>query len=125
MKHFEPGQPVVYRTNNSPTWNYSLYNRITTCGTEHLVVGECFVEDKNILHYNDSTKCLIGTNNAYTEWEPVPNTVIAVRNNEESNWAYRLFLYIDNSNRYVCKTDASNNEYEWQYATSIEESLKD
>ena len=125
MKRFEPGQPVIYRTNNSPTWNYSLYNRITTCGTEHLIVGGCFVKDKNILPYNDSTKYLLGTDNDYTEWEPVPNTVIAVRNNEENDWMYRLFLCMDDMGRYVCKTDGSTGEYEWQYATSIEESLKD
>ena len=124
MKHFEPGQPVIFRTSLLPTWNFSIYNRITTDGTEHLVVGGCFVKNENILPYNDNTKYLLGTINDYDEWEPEPNTVIAVRDDEEDDWMYRLFLYRDDMNRYVCKTDGSDGEYEWQYATSIEESLK-
>ena len=125
MKHFESGQPIVFRTDNVSAWNYSLYNRISTDGTEHLVVGRFFVKDKNILAYNDNTKHLIGTTDNYNEWEPAPNTVIAVRDDDETDWKYRLFLYMNNENRYVCKTDGSTGEYEWQYATSIEESLKD
>lgn len=125
MKHFEPGQPILFRTTIARTWNYSLYNRITTCGTEHLIVGGCFVKDENILPYNDSTKYLLGTDDNYTEWKPKPNTIIAVRDDKEDAWRYRLFLYMDDQHRYVCKTDVRNGEWEWRYATSIEESLKD
>ena len=128
MKHFEPGQPVIYKSNHSRIWDYGLYNRITTCGTEHLVVGGFFIKDENILPYNDSIKYLIGTDNDYTEWKPEPNTVIAVRDHEQDSWMYRLFLCIDDKNRYVCKMDGNSTNkhtYEWKYATSIEESLKD
>lgn len=125
MKHFEPGQPVVYRTELSLVWNYSLYNRITTNGTEHLVVGGYCTRDKDILPYNNNTKHLIGTVNSYVEWEPEPYTVIAVRDDNKVNWKYRLFVCMDDENRYVCKTDGNTVEYAWQYATSIEESLKD
>lgn len=146
MKHFEPGQPVIYKSKHSRTWDYGLYNRITTCGTEHLVVGGFFVEDKNILPYNDDIKYLIGTDNDYIEWEPIPNTVIAVKNTESEQWRYRLFIKKNDKNEYVCLSD--NVSYQrylklpqvganscaivkkdveccWQQATSIEESLKD
>lgn len=124
MKHFEPGQPVVYRTELSLVWNYSLYNRVTTNGAEHLVVGGYCTRDEDILPYNHNTKHLIGTVNSYVEWEPKPNTVIAVRDDSKVNWKYRLFVRMDDENRYVCKADGSTVEYAWQYATSIEESKK-
>ena len=50
----------------------------------------------------------------------------AVRYGEpEDAWVYRVFLYRNDINFYVCKVDGSTDEYAWQYATSIEESLKD
>lgn len=125
MKHFEPGQPILFRCNDNSAWSYSLYNRITTCGTEHLIVGGCFIKDKNILPYNDSTKYLLGTENDYIEWEPEPNTVIAVRHNENHSWKYRKFVYKD-GDKYACVVEDDENEIHlWGFATSIEESLKD
>lgn len=127
MKHFEPGQPVVFRTDNLPVWNYGIYNRFSIDKTEHVTVGACFVKDKDILPYNDKTKHLIGTYYDYTEWEPEPNTIIAVRHNEKHSWKYRKFVYKDNdSNKYACIVEDDENEIHlWDFATSIEESLKD
>ena len=146
MKHFEPGQPVLFRHDDSSPWNYSLYNRLDIGAEYHLIVGRYAVMDKNILPYNDNTKHLVGTDDNYTEWEPEPNTIIAVRNEKSEQWRYRLFLRKDDKNEYVCLSD--NVSYQrylqlpqnssnpcaiikkdveccWQQATSIEESLKD
>lgn len=125
MKHFEPGQPIICRNRDNALWNYSIYNRPSDTYTDtHITIDHVQISDKNILPFNDNTKHLLGTNNDYTEWEPEPSTVIAVRDDEEDDWVYRVFLYRNDINFYVCKVDGSTGEYAWQYATSIEESLK-
>jgi hypothetical protein len=146
MKHFEPGQPIVCRSKNNGVWNYSIYNRPSdTYSDIHITIDHVQISDKNILPFNEKTQHLVGKYINYTEHEPEPNTVIAVRDKESESWSYRLFLRKDDENRYVCLLDNTSYqhylilpkdstdydavskrdlEHHWLQATSIEESKK-
>ena len=147
MQHFEPGQPIVCRNRNNGVWNYSIYNRPSdTYSNTHITIDHVQISDENILPFNEKTQHLVGKYINYTEYEPEPNTVIAVRNNEQEQWRYRLFLKKDDKNKYVCLSDSTSyqrysqlpensvNQCDiikrdleccWLQATSIEESKKD
>lgn len=147
MQHFEPGQPIICRCRANAIWNYNIYNRPSDAySNTHITIDNVQIKDENILPFNEKTKHLIGKYTNYSEYEPEPNTVIAVRNQNTEQWSYRLFLKKDDKDRYVCLLDntsyqhylrlpnhSTNNhaivkrdlECCWLQATSIEESKKD
>ena len=126
MQHFEPGQPIICRYSNNAVWNYNIYNRPSDAYSNmHITIDNVPIKDENILPFNEKTQHLVGKYINYTEYEPEPNTVIAVRHNEKHSWKYRKFVYKD-ANKYACIVEDDENEIHlWDFATSIEESIKD
>lgn len=131
-KYFSAGQPVLWRKHNHSTWEYSLYNRCHH--DKHLIISSnTYIHNDDILPCNVQTLYLLGTNQDYEEWTPTKGQVIAVRDNRDDAWVYRIFVKVD-SRGYWCKPEKSrscdlfaepDDLIQWEYATSIENSLKD
>ena len=118
-------QDVLVKDKNSGVWKHGFYDRFDDSTDSHSIIirDENKYTDSEIVSYNDETAFLEGTTEPYYSWNPVPGTIIAVRDNPKAGWSARVFVERQHAS-FVCvpygmdwetyKKDSIGVEY-WAY----------
>ena len=127
---FKPGTPVVWR-GASNRWHYGIYDTESAYkkGYHNVIGHNNYVVSDDLLPFNEDTESLIGTTNDFVKWNPTPGHLIAVRDADDREWVYRIFIKKRN-NGYCCVCDGGTYEENmdgglwWKYASPVSATIK-
>ena len=122
MQKFEPDQLVL--VNSGRIWRlkrYSFFN-----GTTHETQDGCVWSDGCILPYAGNEHMLGTTGSPTPKWEPNPGELVAVKDTFDNAWRARVFVKIDDDDKYqcFCAQDDNNGYASWALCEPLRKHFK-